>query len=121
MRSSRPLWTGPVLAPLLLVVALVASGCGTHIDGIDDRGDDPAARPYPVGAGHELVLSLPVVGRLELDATLRTIAPASPAERAAPKVRMGFRFEAVPPQTANRIQRYVQRLEVTQLRELRRR
>ena len=45
MRSSRHLWTGPVLAPLLLVVALVASGCGTQIDGIDDRGDGPAAGP----------------------------------------------------------------------------
>lgn len=84
--------------------------------------DDPAAGLSQTGAEHELILSLPDVGRLELDATLRTVTPAALASGVAgSKVRMGFRFESVPPKTAIRIQRYVQRLETTQLRLLRRR
>ena len=82
--------------------------------------DDPvAASP---GSDHELILSLPDVGRLELDATLRTVTPAPLAAGGdGTKVRMGFRFESVPSKTAMQIQRYVQRLETTQLRVLRRR
>ncbi len=83
--------------------------------------DDPALDAEP-GSDHELVLSLPDVGRLELDANLRTVRPAvdKPGSQGS-KVRLGFRFDRVPPKTAARIQRYVQRLEVNQLRVLRRR
>jgi hypothetical protein len=31
-----------LLAPLLVVLGLVVTGCGTHIDGIDDQGGSPA-------------------------------------------------------------------------------
>ncbi len=83
--------------------------------------DDPALDAQP-GSDHELVLSLPEVGRLALDVNLRTVRPASglPGNLAS-KVRLGFRFDHVPPKTAAQIQRYVQRLEVNQLRVLRRR
>lgn len=83
--------------------------------------DDPAMDPVP-GSDHELVLSLPEIGRVELDANLRTVRPASglPGPLAS-KVRLGFRFDGVPPKVAAQIQRYVQRLEVNQLRVLNRR
>ena len=78
-----------------------------------------AARSVP-GMRRELILSLPEVGRLELHATLRTVTTL-PADEGLPKVRMGFRFDAVPSKTTFGIQRYVQRIEVNQLRVLRRR
>lgn len=84
--------------------------------------DDPAgARALP-GSGHELILSLPEVGRLELDATLCTVMPVAGSMRhEGSQVRMGFRFQSVPAKTASQIQRYVQRIEVNQLRVLKRR
>jgi c-di-GMP-binding flagellar brake protein YcgR len=88
---------------------------------IDDRPLDIAAP----GAGHELIVSLPEVGRLALDATLRTVRPALGTQalpdenHLANKMRLGFRFDRIPAKTANEIQRYVQRLEVNQLRVLR--
>ncbi len=52
------------------------------------------------GADHELILSLPDVGRLALDATLRTVRPRDGhRERRRRELRLGFRFEAVPPKT----------------------
>jgi len=74
------------------------------------------------GSDHELILSLPEVGRIELEATLRSVLrTGSSADRGAATLRAGFRFEDVPPRLATRIQRYVQHLEVTHLRVLRRR
>ena len=84
--------------------------------------DDPTARRSQPGSEHELILSLPDIGRIELDATLRTILPAGGGQDGArSKVRMGFRFDAVPAPVASRIQKYVQYVEVKQLRVLRRR
>jgi c-di-GMP-binding flagellar brake protein YcgR len=86
--------------------------------------DDAALCEAVPGSDHELILSLPEVGRLDLEATLRTVRPAIGLQgQGAPaaKLRLGFRFEGLPPKTANQIQRYVQRLEVDQLRVLRRR
>jgi c-di-GMP-binding flagellar brake protein YcgR len=92
--------------------------------------DEPALRGAKAGSGHELILSLPEVGRLAVEATLRTIKevlvrPASESPKAShrngltSKLRLGFRFEGVPMSTTKQIQRYVNRLEVTQLRVLR--
>jgi hypothetical protein len=67
-------------------------------------------------------VSLPEVGRLDLEATLRTIHPAAHGDdHGSPGkgVRLGFRFENLPPKTASQIQRYVQRLEIEHLRVLR--
>ena len=82
---------------------------------------DGALDPSRPGTHHELVLSLPDVGPVELEATLRTVTSSPGWQDGRPKVRLGFRFEDVPAKTANRIQRYVQRIEVEQLRILRRR
>ena len=87
---------------------------------VDDAG---TGRPTP-GSDRELILSLPEIGRLELDATLRTIRPipGSGAHRGqVPRVRIGLRFELLPARTAAQIQRYVQQVEVNQLRILKRR
>jgi c-di-GMP-binding flagellar brake protein YcgR len=73
-----------------------------------------------VGTQRTLILSLPEVGRLELHATVRTVTKIAGATDGLPKLRMGFRFDALPPKTACGIQRYVQRVEVNQLRLLRR-
>jgi c-di-GMP-binding flagellar brake protein YcgR len=95
------------------VVDLSCGGAGVVVD------DVAFAEAVP-GADHELILSLPEVGRLELDATLRTVRPAGRTPGSPkPRMRLGFRFDAVPPRTASQIQRYVQRLEVNQLRVLR--
>lgn len=86
---------------------------------VDDR---PGCRSTP-GSDRELVLSLPDIGRLELDTTLRTVEPVAGigGARDVPRVRIGLRFESLPAMTANRIQRYVQQVEVKQLRLLKRR
>jgi c-di-GMP-binding flagellar brake protein YcgR len=82
--------------------------------------DDVAFDPNRTGAHHELVISLPEVGQVALDATLRAVRPTTGLATAdAGKIRLGFRFEQLPPRTSNQIQRYVQRLEVEQLRVLR--
>lgn len=81
--------------------------------------DVSAAHARP-GTRSELILSLPEVGRLALHATLRTVT-ALPADAGLPRFRLGFRFDAVPSTTVYGIQRYVQRIEVNQLRVLRRR
>jgi c-di-GMP-binding flagellar brake protein YcgR len=95
------------------VVDLSCGGAGVVVD-------DAAFAEARPGADHELILSLPEVGRLELGATLRTVRPAARMTGSPkPRMRLGFRFEAVPPKTASQIQRYVQRLEVNQLRVLR--
>lgn len=72
---------------------------------------------------HEVIVSLPEVGRLDLDATLRTVHPVG-AQGPDPGssgsgVRLGFRFERMPAKTVSQIQRYVQRVEIEQLRVLR--
>jgi c-di-GMP-binding flagellar brake protein YcgR len=87
-------------------VDLSCGGAGLVVD-IDPRG---LGEP---GSVHELILSLPEVGRLELDAKLRSVAPALPGrDGELPKVRAGFRFESVPPKTTTQIQRFVNRVEV---------
>lgn len=65
------------------------------------------------GTGHELILTLPDVGRVEIDATLSNIM-AEPLAGAGetPKIRAGFRFDGLRPRTESQIQRYVQRAEV---------
>jgi c-di-GMP-binding flagellar brake protein YcgR len=95
-----------------LALDLSCGGAGIVID-------DPAFEAE-AGTRHELVLSLPEVGRVALDATLRTVRTTTglPAIGTG-KVRLGFRFDRVPGRTSNQIQRYVQRLEVNQLRVLR--
>ena len=87
---------------------------------IVDEQPDQRSRP---GCDRELVLSLPDIGRLALETTLRTVEPVAGlgAGRAVPRVRIGLRFESLPAMTANRIQRYVQQVEVKQLRVLKRR
>ena len=117
----------PVMPPIRCTV-LDRNGQATPAQAIDlSPGgaalivDDPAARHTQAGCEHELILSLPDVGRLELDATLRTVKPTGAADGARSRIRMGYRFDAVPARTASRIQRYVQHVEVSQLRVLRRR
>ncbi len=78
--------------------------------------------PVEPGRDHELILSLPEIGPVALDATLRTVRRAgAPGDAAAAKLRLGFRFESTPPRTVGQILRYVQRLEVDALRILKRR
>ncbi len=48
MPRTRMTWRGRALAPLVAVLALVATGCDTGIDGIDgshDGGSAPATKP----------------------------------------------------------------------------
>lgn len=74
------------------------------------------------GSDHELILSLPDSGRVELEATLRTVRACAGVSDALPAgVRLGFRFDRVAPKIASHIQRYVQRVEVDQLRMPKRR
>jgi c-di-GMP-binding flagellar brake protein YcgR len=82
---------------------------------------DASTEPATPGAHHELILSLPDIGRLELEATLLTVTTTTGPDDGMAKTRMGFRFDGVPAKTANQIQRYVQRLEVDQLRLLKQR
>ena len=83
---------------------------------------DAAAQTARTGSDHELILSLPDVGRLELDANLRSVNSMAGGPAGSPrKVRLGVRFSSVPSRTSNDLQRYVQRIEVEQLRILRRR
>lgn len=77
--------------------------------------DQPGAQLGQPGAGHELILSLPDVGRIELGATLRNVTTA-PAEGDTAKIRAGFRFEALQPRTESQIQRFVNRIEVMRRR-----
>lgn len=91
-------------------IDLSATGAGLVVD-------EPTGDASP-GSAHELVLSLPDVGRVDLDATLRTVTTAAGP---TPRVRMGFRFESLPRPIAQRIQRYVQHLEVHQMRILKKR
>ncbi len=94
-------------------VDLSGGGAGVIVDD---------AMPVEPGRNHELILSLPEIGPIALDATLRTVRPATgPRDAGAAKLRLGFRFESTPPRTVGRILRYVQRLEVDALRILRRR
>jgi len=79
--------------------------------------DDPAFVNAKPGSEHGLILSIPEVGRIELEAELRTVSPAGrESDDAAVKTRLGFRFEDVPSKTALQIQRYVQHVEVHRLR-----
>ncbi len=74
--------------------------------------------PLP-GSDHEVILSLPGVGPMTLEATLRTVSTV--AGMSGRRVRMGFRFESVSATTSGRIRRYVQQVEGRQLRTLGRR
>lgn len=65
------------------------------------------------GSEHELVLSLPEIGRITLDAKLSSVKPTPPSPgEPASKIRVGFRFESVSPKLASQIQRYVNRVEL---------
>ncbi len=114
----------PVRCTLLDAAGNAVSG---HAIDLSEGGaavivDDPANTQSAPGSDRELVLSLPEIGRLELDTTLRTIEPVRGAgSRELPRVRIGLRFESLPAATASRIQRYVQQVEVRQLRVLKRR
>lgn len=131
VRLQRREWFRAALPVRPLIRCTVLDGHGNAVPGqaidLSRAGaalivDDPAGEVAEPGTEHELILALPDVGRLELDATLRTVTPSGLDQgNATSKTRMGFRFESVPAATANRIQRYVQHLEVTQLRVLRRR
>lgn len=83
---------------------------------VDERGD---ALGEP-GTKHELILSLPEVGRIAIDARLSSVqeTPALQAG-ASSRLRVGFRFESVPPKLANQIQRYVNRVELMRLHQSR--
>jgi c-di-GMP-binding flagellar brake protein YcgR len=115
------------LSPPIRCTVLDASGNASPAQALDlSCGgaalvvDDPTFTNVEAGTRHELVLSLPEVGRVALDATLCTVRPSQGIPTIGPgKLRLGFRFERVPGRTSNQIQRYVQRLEVTQLRVLR--
>lgn len=62
---------------------------------------------------HELILSLPEIGRIALDAKLRSLKPTFPSAIGAPsRVRIGFRFVSIPAKIASQIQRYVNRVEL---------
>ncbi len=96
-------------------IDLSAEGAALVVEG-------PLGAASTPGRGHELVMTLPDVGRIETDATLCSMMPVRGANDAASSAtRLGFRFEALPSKKANEIQRYVQRIEVEQLRVLRRR
>ena len=92
----------------LTAQALDVSATGTALL-VDDPGEAAVA-----DSAHTLVMSLPDVGTIEVAATLRTVTRV-----AGPAARMGYRFESVPPALGNRLQRYVQELEVHRLRMLR--
>ena len=69
------------------------------------------------GTPHELILSIPELGRIEIDATLSNLGiQSTDARDAGPQVRAGFRFEGVAPKVEATLQRYVQRVEVDRLR-----
>lgn len=107
----------PVQPPIRCTVldqdghAIDARAIDLSLGGTGLAVDERSAAQVQPGSGHELILSLPEIGRLELEATLQTVMPTAPS-----KVRMGFRFESVPTKTASQIQRYVQQLQVAQLR-----
>ncbi len=62
---------------------------------------------------HELILSLPEIGRIALEMKLKSVKPALPCANGAPsRVRIGFRFVSIPAKIANQIQRYVNRVEL---------
>lgn len=86
-------------------VDLSCGGVGVVVDEDAIRSD--------IGDGLELILSLPDGGRVELDATLSNILPTdTPLPGDPVQVRLGFRFDRVPPRTETQIQRYVTRVEV---------
>lgn len=83
--------------------------------------DDPAFTGAEPGSDHELILSIPDTGRVELEATLRTVRRSAGAPGTLPAgIRLGFRFDGVSPKVESHIQRYVQRLEVERMRTQRR-
>ncbi len=83
--------------------------CGGAALEVDDQG---CALCEP-DSEHELILSLPEVGRIALDAKLRSVKPAPASPKGSPsRVRVGFRFVAIPAKIASQIQRYVNRVEL---------
>ena len=90
-----------------LAVDLSCGGAGLVVD--DEGGTLRRA-----GSEHELIISLPEIGRITLDAKLSSVKPAgsSPGEPGS-KVRVGFRFESDPPKLASQIQRYVNQVELS--------
>ncbi len=70
------------------------------------------------GSEHSLIFSLPDEGRIDLDATLSNVmAEPSPRFDEPPRMRAGFRFVSVAPRTESRIQRYVNRVEVSRRKD----
>ena len=89
----------------LAAQALDVSATGTALL-VDDASDATVA-----DRAHTLVMSLPDVGTIEVEATLRTVTRV-----AGPASRRGYRFESLSPALGKRLQRYVQELEVHRLR-----
>lgn len=89
-----------------LAVDLSCGGAGLIVE-------DHAGTLREPGSEHELILSLPEVGHIALDAKLSSVKSTQPSQNgAASKIRVGFRFEAVPAKIASQIQRYVNRVEL---------
>ncbi len=96
-------------------VDLSGGGAGLLIDDLSFE----AALP---GSDHALILTIPDVGSIQLEAELRTVGSATHGfDGKDAKTRLGFRFEDVPARTASQIQRYVQHVEVHKLRVLKHR
>ena len=87
-------------------VDLSCGGAGLVFDDRDVDLGEP-------GSGHELIFSLPKLGRFEIEATLSNIM-AAPGETddEPPRVRAGFRFVSVEPKTESQLQRYVNQVQV---------
>ena len=75
--------------------------------------DDAGYALGQAGSEHELIFSLPEIGRITLDAKLSSVKPTPPSPGGpTSKIRVGFRFESVSPKLASQIQRYVNRVEL---------
>lgn len=80
--------------------------------------DDAGHTLSRAGSEHELIFSLPEIGRIALDARLSSVKPPTPlTDGVAAKVRVGFRFESMSPKLASQIQRYVNRVELTRKKD----
>lgn len=76
--------------------------------------DDQGGLSCELDSEHELILSLPEIGRIALDARPTSVKPTFAADNATPsRVRIGFRFVAIPAKIASQLQRYVNRVELT--------
>ncbi len=88
------------------VVDLSCGGAALEIEGA-------GRAPCEADSKHELILSLPEVGRIALEARLSSVKSAPMSASGSPaRTRIGFRFVAIPAKIASQIQRYVNRVEL---------